>query len=89
MKHFFVLVIFLFGLMACSDKWTGFYYPYKSNLSRHIKSPEFKSLEECRAWVSDQIYTYNPSGENYDYECGKNCKYSDEYHMQTCKETIK
>lgn len=70
-----------------SNTWDGFYYPNEGNLTYSIQSPQFKTLEECRDWVDEQIQTYNPSGYGYDYECGKNCKYKDGLTVQVCETT--
>jgi hypothetical protein len=86
-KIFLFMLVQSVLLCACTSEWTGYYYPNKNNLSRSIESPTFKSLDECRRWVNSQIYTYNPSGENYDYECGKNCKYNSDYGVNVCAET--
>ena len=82
-----IVIIWLMGLF--NSKWTGFYYPNEGDLLNYKKSPELKSLDECRSWVNGMVNKYNPNGYGYDYECGKNCKLSDSgidiYH---CKETV-
>jgi len=70
-----------------SDIWNGFYYPNEGNLTYSIPSPQFKTLDECRDWVDEQVQKYNPSGYGYDYECGKNCEYKDSFTMQICETT--
>lgn len=74
---------------SISDKWIGFYYPDQYNLSKDVQSPELNSYEECVNWVNSQINLYNPSGDGYDYECGKNCRFDSNYSLYICKETIK
>ena len=67
--------------------WQGFYYPSAGNLTYDIKSPIYKTLEECRNWVNSMVYKYNPSGEGYDYECGKNCKIEKGMTVSVCDTT--
>jgi hypothetical protein len=70
------------------DSYVGFYYPDANNLINDIQSESsFHSLEGCRAWVKDQVATHNPTGEGYDYECGKNCKLSGG-KPYVCEETL-
>ncbi len=70
--------------------WTGFYYPDAGNLYVYKKSPELKTIDDCRNWVDNMADTYNPYGADDDYECGKNCKlaeYStDFYECETTEE---
>lgn len=86
MKKFLVVLMLIF-LCGCSlkDSWTAFYYPNLDNLSVYEMSPDLDSLEECRDWIDD-IASYNI---NYDYECGKNCKYKKDYGMYVCEVTEK
>lgn len=91
-KNIFILLIILVFIILFSvsrkDKYTGFYYPDKDNLFSDIQSDtNFSSLEECRAWVNDQIFQYNKDNKNYDYECGKNCKL-DSGKPYICEETL-
>lgn len=80
-----VVVFFLYLLIFKQDRWLGFYYPDRSDLSNYkVSNEEFKSFEECKNWVR-----YISSGKldtNYDYECGKNCR-MDNYGMYICDET--
>lgn len=87
-----LLIIVLLVLYFCffkKETWVGFYYPDVSDLTKSIQSPTFKSLDECRVWVNSQVHLYNPSGEGYDYECGKNCRFDKDYQVYICKETIR
>ncbi|MBI2017452.1 hypothetical protein HYS92_00220 [Candidatus Daviesbacteria bacterium] len=70
-----------------ADTWQGFYYPNAGDLTRDIKSPIYKSIDECRDWVDSMVDRYNPSGEGYDYECGKNCKIKDGMTILVCETT--
>ena len=79
-----VIVYFVF---IGGDKWMGFYYPDENDLTKHIQSSEFNSLEECRGWVKDQARVLNPEGKGFDYECGKNCRLAKPSSLYHCKET--
>lgn len=62
--------------------WTGFYYPDLDRIDDQrtwILSPPLYSLEECREWVKT---IYKP-GDNYDYSCGKGCRFTTEYIGET------
>jgi len=47
-----VVVVFTASLLLCCqgkpDRWSGFVYPDKQNLTVHIHIGEFPSLEQCR-----------------------------------------
>ncbi len=92
MKKIFILIlILLFAFVVFNifkkDKFIGFYYPDINNLTNDIQSPTvFDSLDSCRNWV------YSIAGsrkdENYDYECGKNCKLQNGQKPYVCEETL-
>ena len=84
-----VLVIAAYFLFFTEDSWTGHYYPDKNDLTKSIQSPEFTSIEECRAWVENQVPIYNPAGHGYDYECGRNCRFDKDYGLYVCEETLR
>lgn len=93
MKNFLgiiVIVSVIWGvtLLLKGDDYKGFFYPDASDLLKDIQSPDsFRSLEECRDWVHEQVSRYNPDGSGYDYECGKNCKPSGG-KPYVCEETL-
>ena len=81
------VVLFLYSFLS-KDKYMGFYYPDRNNLSNDIQSDiSFSSFESCRAWVNSQILKYNKNNQDYDYECGKNCKL-DGGKPYVCEETL-
>lgn len=94
MKNFLIIsavVLVIWGgiFFLRSDDYTGFFYPDANNLLSDIQSPDtFKSLEECRDWIDEQVSIYNPDGSGYDYECGRNCKLSGD-KPYVCEETLK
>lgn len=70
-----------------SDKWLGFYYPNKSDLTEYTKSGSLSSIEECRAWINDQRASRNAVPGADDYECGLNCKAMQGTDMMMCDRT--
>ena len=57
--------------------WSAtFYYPL--NTISDSKRSEFKTVEECREWVIKKADTLNIQEEEYDYECGRDCTYTDQ-----------
>ncbi len=84
-----IVIIALFAYFKLTpDKWVGFYYPNRADLTRYTQSPQLGSIEECRSWVNAQV----PAGINsydYDYECGKNCKFRSDLDINVCEETLR
>lgn len=77
------------GLVACSERWEGFVYPSKSDLSRHITIGIYESLEECRASAIKTLNTVS-SVDRGDYECGLNCRSEGSLPgIKVCKETAR
>ena len=85
-----LLVVGVYFFFFKEDTWLGFYYPDKSDMSRHIKSSELKSLEECRSWVNVQFRKYSESEpeSEYDYECGRDCELETS-GLYMCEETLR
>jgi hypothetical protein len=74
MRKLLYPLICLILLSGCDeDKWEGYLYPDKDNLTNHIKTGEFGTLEECRNTTISHAHAANYN--NFDYECGLNCKY--------------
>lgn len=61
-------------LVACSERWDGYAYPDRSDLSRHRYVGEFTSLEECRGATQDVLRRVEVRPRGGDYECGLNCR---------------
>jgi len=69
------------------DKWEGFVYPDKHDLTIHKNIGVYESLESCR---SAAIYKLRIVSElkQGDYECGLNCERRDGYGgIKICEET--
>jgi hypothetical protein len=55
-----------------AESWSGFLYPNKDDLTRHLETGPFKTLADCRsAAIISLSTTTTPPG---DYECGLNCR---------------
>lgn len=67
-----IVILTIFLVKKCNDKWTGIIYFDKSNLTNYKKIGEFKSLEECR---NEAVYLLrsNSTINSGDFECGLNC----------------
>ena len=81
-------VLILLGA-GCGERWIGFYYPDRSDLSVSRRSQELSSLEECRSWVDDQRSLRRDEETQDDYECGRRCRYDKDWDGYICKETVR
>jgi hypothetical protein len=87
------LTLVLLLCVGCSDKWEGFVYPNKHDLTKHRNLEHFSSLEECRAAARGVLAELNAL-ERGDYECGKNCDDGSKLGgikicKEICKETLR
>lgn len=72
------------------NEYLGFYYPIANDLTSDIQGGPFKTLDECRDWMDEQVSMYNPTGSKFDdYECGLNCKFDKDWDAYVCKETVR
>jgi hypothetical protein len=55
---------------ASSQKWKGYAYPDKNNLSNVIELGEFKTEDECNAVAINTLLRVSSVGAG-DYECHK------------------
>ncbi len=82
-----ILLIFLVWTVLKPNKWSGFFYPDRGDLSHWVQSPgTFKSLDECRNWARNKGAELNIDRTEYDYECGLNCKPED--GLNVCEKTL-
>ncbi len=82
-----IILIIILTIIFKSDKWSGYFYPNKDDLTHWVESPViFKSLEECRDWAQNKGADLNIDPMQYDYECGLNCEYKNGFNI--CKETL-
>ena len=64
------IAFFCFTLTSCNnEKWTGFFYPDKNDLTVDEEFGEYSSLEACRQAANNKM----ANNDNADYECGLNC----------------
>jgi hypothetical protein len=68
-----LLVVAVFWLWPTPEVWTGFLYPDAADLSNHIETGVFDTLEQCRDKTVSYANSMNISYGQYDYECGLNC----------------
>lgn len=91
MKWYILALTCLVASGCFKENWKGFYYRDKENLgdeSKWVISPgEFSSLSDCRDWVNGIVRSRND--DNYDYECGKDCRFNKESAIFVCKETVR
>jgi hypothetical protein len=83
---YFVIAYFVSWWPFQEERWEGFVYPDKSELTIHKNIGEFKSLESCRSAAQNKLIQIS-SLERGDYECGLNCEFNSNYDMNVCKET--
>ena len=83
----YVTVLFVTG---CSqERWEGYVYPDKNNLTRHTYVGEYNTLESCRAASVSMLQSLN-AVRTGDYECGKNCKSESNLPgIRICEETLR
>jgi hypothetical protein len=68
-----VLLIATVWLCAgCEQRWSGFAYPNRFELSRNTSVGTFSSLEDCRRASQAILRTSGSDPFNGDYECGLN-----------------
>jgi hypothetical protein len=68
------------------DRWSGFVYPFRSDLTKHGTTGEFPTLESCRA---EALATMERNGwtESGEYGCGLNCRPWNDSDMMICEKT--
>jgi hypothetical protein len=80
------IIFWIWNNIISPPKYIGFYYPDVGDLTVFKQSPELDSLHDCRDWVDDMIG--ERTDDNYDYECGKNCKLGKLGDLYVCDETL-
>jgi hypothetical protein len=74
-------------------------YPWKASIflisdtANIIDSKDVKTVEECRMWVTDRASILAYKDDEWDYNCGRGCKYKEdniaggkEVHSYECEE---
>lgn len=86
LKALLVIALFVSG---CSDRWEGFVYPNKNNLSTFVNIGSFETLESCRAKSIARLDALSKRLTG-DYECGKNCDSGAKLGgLKICEETVR
>jgi hypothetical protein len=68
---YFGLALLAVFYLANSQKWVGYAYPDKNNLSKVIELGEFKTEDECNAAAIKTLRRVSSISAG-DYECHKN-----------------
>lgn len=84
-----MIIAALWFFWPSAEVWTGYFYPDANNLTNHIETGEFESLEECRDETVSYADSMNIPYGQYDYECGLNCEAKSGYGgLNVCEETL-
>jgi hypothetical protein len=68
----FAVAVAALGLYGCGERWEGYVYPDKLNLTRHVHIGTYSSLSDCRAAAKSNLTTLNALTRG-DYECALDC----------------
>ena len=68
-----------------SSEYTGYFYYDMADNDNYWSQSGLKDIDACRSWINSQI-PRDYDG-RYDYECGKNCTYREDYKSVVCKTT--
>jgi len=90
LMNILVLGLIVWGVFSLfqSDTYQPVYYPDYTNLTEYTYGPIVNSLEQCRDWIDSEAVRRNQTGNEFDYECGKNCKYDPDWGLEVCEETL-
>jgi hypothetical protein len=84
-----LLMVAVFWLWPTPEVWTGYFYPDATNLSNHIETGVFDTLEQCRDQTVSYADSMNIPYGQYDYECGLNCSpRANMGGLNVCEETL-
>lgn len=86
MRAICVMLLSIFLISCGGEKWEGFVYPNKNDLTADKYIGTYGSLESCRAAAWEMLSKIS-SMEAGDYECGLNCKPSDFGDIKVCEKT--
>lgn len=86
-----LLLVLASGCKSEPDRWEGFFYPDRHDLSISGRSRPLPDLQSCRSWAAAEKSRAERAGfTDTDYECGKNCKPSDlGGDLSVCEETVR
>jgi hypothetical protein len=83
---YFIVAFFASWWPFQVERWEGFVYPNKNDLTIHKNIGEFESLDICRGAAKNKLHQIKSFGKG-DYECGLNCEFNSNYGINVCKET--
>lgn len=67
----------------------GYYYPDRTDLTRHVAHTGFSSVDDCRAWIYAEAERQKDAGlARGDYECGVG-KMRSEYGLNVYRATVR
>ena len=78
------------GIAACGDpdRWEGFVYPDRTNMTKHHTTGTHPTLDDCRASAVSMLRALDSDTLRGDYECGLNCRSEAGLGtLKICKET--
>jgi len=70
------------------DEWIGFFYENKES-KQFIKSNPYQRSDECLKWAHRMANDLNLIEDTYKFECGKNCRFSQDYSSYFCETIVK
>ena len=72
-----VVLALMLGFVGCRrERWSGWAYPDKTDLTASVVVGDFETLNACRVASTERLRMLN-SLETGDYECGLNCRPSE------------
>ena len=78
------MTLLLYGCFG--EKWNGFVYPDKNDLTVYKNIGTFSSLEACRSADLSKLSALGATKKG-DYECGLNCKSESIGSVKLCEQT--
>ncbi len=89
MKTIYVFILLIINLSLCGcfgEKWEGFVYPDKNDLTVYKNIGVYNSLEACRSASLNKLSALGATNRG-DYECGLNCKKGNVGSVKICEQT--
>ena len=70
-------VVLFIGIIGYGVWWVIDVFSKKPWMGKYNTSTEkFKTLEDCRAWAKGEADSLGKKEGEWNFECGKNCKYT-------------
>lgn len=98
MRYLFVITLISLLGVGCANQddtktaktWTAFYYPDIRQISDETTwsvQPGLETLDACLDWVTNRMLASHDR--DFDYECGYNCRYDEDFKTTVCERTEK